>query len=358
MNELDRSGTQGAMPYGIAVLAVALSAMLFMALEALTQSHYASIFVPAVLVSLLYGGVGPGYLAATLSTAATAYFLFSAATPATSDSIWRLILSAAVLYVMCVLIQTREKRIRGSIASLSDAMSAAVDGIVRLNPNGRIAQASDSFAQLVGSSVLGLKNRPIVELVVQDDRNQVVQAARHCWSQGRSDIDVRILWKGAAPHDVHMMLSRAEDLDGRPAGIYCFVKDITQRKQELEQLRQSQERMEVAFRHGIVCMAVTDLQGNLLEINPAFCEMLGGYQPEELLGASHRVVTHADDLARDTEAVRQLASGAADHSVIEKRYLRRDGSTVLVRVSREVVHDSEGKPAYLLVQAREISSGD
>ena len=46
------------------------------------------------------------------------------------------------------------------------------------------------------------------------------------------------------------------------------MKDISQRQRELEELRQSRERLEVAFRHGIVGMTVSDMNGGLARGEP------------------------------------------------------------------------------------------
>ena len=80
-----------------------------------------------------------------------------------------------------------------------------------------------------------------------------------------------------------------------------------------------------------------------------------GYRPDELIQRQYDAITHRDDIPRDKDIRRQFASGETDHSVIEKRFLSRSGQTVWARVSHEVVHDQDGKPAYVVSQVQELS---
>lgn len=81
--------------------------------------------------------------------------------------------------------------------------------------------------------------------------------------------------------------------------------------------------------HGVFITGPT----GLLEIcNAAGAGMLG-YAPAELAGRHFNDVTHPEDRELGLEAMRELRQGRSDHAVFEKRYLRRDGSPIWVRIS-------------------------
>src|SRR5438067_9887484 len=62
--------------YGVAVAGVALALLLSIWLPLpLREKHHSALFFVAVIVSTLYGGVGPGLAAIALATAAIEYFL-------------------------------------------------------------------------------------------------------------------------------------------------------------------------------------------------------------------------------------------------------------------------------------------
>ena len=110
----------------------------------------------------------------------------------------------------------------------------------------------------------------------------------------------------------------------------------------------------MAFRYGIVGMTVSDGDGRWLEVNPAFCEMVG-YPAEELIGRDFKSITHPDDLADNNHTLQQLRDAEIEHCVLEKRYINRAGDVISVRVSMEAVHDESGKPAYFVSQVQELS---
>src|SRR5436853_6742779 len=62
--------------YGLAVASVALALLLSIWLPTpLREKHHSALFFVAVIVSTLYGGVGPGLAAIALATGAIEYFL-------------------------------------------------------------------------------------------------------------------------------------------------------------------------------------------------------------------------------------------------------------------------------------------
>ncbi|EQD62609.1 PAS fold domain protein, partial [mine drainage metagenome] len=78
-----------------------------------------------------------------------------------------------------------------------------------------------------------------------------------------------------------------------------------------EVLTESEERFRLAFDDNMSPMAVADLEGRLIRVNPAFCEMLG-HSEKELVGLHFLEYTHPDDLFITEEANRKLVSGEVD----------------------------------------------
>jgi diguanylate cyclase (GGDEF)-like protein/PAS domain S-box-containing protein len=89
-----------------------------------------------------------------------------------------------------------------------------------------------------------------------------------------------------------------------------------------------------------------DLDGKLVFINRRFAEMLG-YALHELLGSKIQDLTHPDDLAATVGNMRALVE-TREESEIEKRYLRRDGTDIWVRVQCSLILDNSGRPASII----------
>lgn len=90
-------------------------------------------------------------------------------------------------------------------------------------------------------------------------------------------------------------------------------------------------------------IAVADLDGRLVAVNPAMAAITG-YPEAELIGLDYRLLTHPDDRGQTDEERRRLWGGDADLYRMEKRYLRRDGSVAVVEVASTLLHDPHGRP--------------
>jgi PAS domain S-box-containing protein len=118
--------------------------------------------------------------------------------------------------------------------------------------------------------------------------------------------------------------------------------------------RESEERFRMAFAHASVGMAMTSPEGRYLEVNRAFCEITG-YREDELLDTDFQSITHPDDLPDLLRWRRQLLAGEVAGFVIEKRYLRSDGSVVWVQNSAALARDLSGEPATVVTLVQDVT---
>ncbi|MCB9780005.1 MAG: EAL domain-containing protein [Alphaproteobacteria bacterium] len=115
-----------------------------------------------------------------------------------------------------------------------------------------------------------------------------------------------------------------------------------------------QHPLRFLWEHAPVGMTVTALDGRLLQVNRAFCKLLG-HSRSELLSRGWPELTHPDDVARHREADRKLLSGEAPHITLDKRYLRADGTLVHCQLKVAPIHDADGVPVGLLGIANDVT---
>src|SRR4051812_29175958 len=111
-------------------------------------------------------------------------------------------------------------------------------------------------------------------------------------------------------------------------------------------------RIRDLFESSIVPMAMGSIDGQFRAVNAAFCE-LTGYTEQELLGTYAMDLTHPDDRARDRLAIEELRRGRA--LIRQKRYLRKDGSTVHVRIQTVTRRALQGSGLDVLVVYEDVS---
>jgi PAS domain S-box-containing protein len=133
--------------------------------------------------------------------------------------------------------------------------------------------------------------------------------------------------------------------EGQFRGYRGIDRDITERKQAEEALRESEARFRGIFELAGVGMATLSLEGKFLQVNPAFCKFLG-YTEAELLDLKVEDVTHPEDQERTRRSYDEIVARQRLAFTYEKRYLNKDGSTIWGHVSVACVLGSVSQPSY------------
>jgi PAS domain S-box-containing protein len=120
------------------------------------------------------------------------------------------------------------------------------------------------------------------------------------------------------------------------------------------QLRESEERFRLTIENAPIGMALVALDGRFVRVNQALCEITG-YSAEELTQLTFQDITHPDDLETDIGLAARLARGEIPRYQFEKRYLRKDGSAVVVMLSASVLRAANGEPRYYISQIEDIT---
>jgi two-component system cell cycle sensor histidine kinase/response regulator CckA len=109
-----------------------------------------------------------------------------------------------------------------------------------------------------------------------------------------------------------------------------------------------------AFEDAPIGMALVGLDERIVEANAALCQMLR-YTREQLLQKTVPEITHPDDIVKEAQPKGDMHEGTAASFLIEKRYLRSDGSVMLGRLSVSALFDEHAKPAYFIGQLEDVT---
>ncbi len=108
------------------------------------------------------------------------------------------------------------------------------------------------------------------------------------------------------------------------------------------------------FEDSPVGICVVDRNLKVVDVNAAYCEMLGRTEAEVMAGHIPDF-THPDDRDRDAAAMPLVLSGELAHYKADKRYLRKDGEVVWARIVVTAVLDPSGKSRLAFSMAQSIT---
>ncbi|GAB3248632.1 ATP-binding protein [Nocardioides dilutus] len=114
------------------------------------------------------------------------------------------------------------------------------------------------------------------------------------------------------------------------------------------------ELWRLALEHSPVGMTLVGLEGQLLVVNRALCDMLG-YDADTLTTKGFQELTHPDDLDSDLELFHQTLAGEIDSYRLRKRYLHAEGRIVWGDLSVALVKQPDGSPLHFISQILDIT---
>ncbi|HXI33492.1 MAG TPA: PAS domain S-box protein, partial [Gemmatimonadales bacterium] len=120
-------------------------------------------------------------------------------------------------------------------------------------------------------------------------------------------------------------------------------------------LQESEARFRAIFDGAAFGIAVVGMDGRPQHCNPAL-ERILGYNQTELRGMTFASFTHPDDVAVDVGHFDELCRGIRDEYHIDKRYIRKDGRIVWVRLSVSALHDTSGETTCLIGMAEDLTA--
>ena len=223
--------------------------------------------------------------------------------------------------------RSQETRFRALIEHSADAITlTALDGT--------LLYVSPAMIRMLGGQVDDWVGKPGLDFIHPYDREKVGAIMSRIREPGAASATVqfRAFHKDGS---IVWLEATATNMVGESAvgAIVGNVRDVTEQKRTLDELRLSEARFRRLADSGIVSVVVADVHGNIHDANDAYLQLMG-YTREELLAGNIRWTDMTPpELKHSAEqAVEQLkATGVAQPHETEQ--LRKDGSRVPILAS-------------------------
>ena len=233
-------------------------------------------------------------------------------------------------------LQESEERYRTTLEDVED-------GYYETDLAGNLTAFNDSTCRISKApkgQLIGLNNRRYMD---PENAKRVFQAFNEVYRTGkpRREFDWEITRRDGRKTCIEASISLRKDASGKPIGFRGILRDITERKQTEELLRESEAKFQQLFDEAPVGYHVYDTQGRITKVNHTELEMLG-YTPEEVLGQPVWKFAGDEETSRHGVLAKIAGTIPPGHS-FERTYRRKDGTTLTVIVEDRLLRDSEGR---------------
>jgi len=212
-----------------------------------------------------------------------------------------------------------EEALRQSEEKYSTLVERGNDGIIIVQ-DGVLTFVNSKMIEMTGFSLEEALGKSFVDFVSPEYRELVVDRYRKRISGEEipSKYEVEILGRDGREISVEISASMIEH-DGRAADM-AIVRDITERKQVEEKMRESEEKYRQLFELGSDALFLVEVKtGKILDLNNAAIEMYG-YSREEALQMKNT------DFSAEPDKTRKATLESEKH--IPVRYHRRKDGTI------------------------------
>lgn len=332
--------------YGVAFFAWAIALVLTWLLQPLMTPTVFALFYPAVMVSALYGGLGPGLLSVTLAALATQYFflppVYSLAitNPNTFFRLTTLVLVALMISLVSTALRTAkqraerdalkatrqqeilrqsEERFRLLVESVQDYAFFLLDSSGRVTGWNAGAERLLGYleAEIMGNLFTGFFLPEAVEQGVPYQELQLAIAS------GRIESDRWYIRKDGSQFFASGITTALRDEAGNLQGFSKVMRDITERQQAQEALRESEQRYRLLAEGLPQMIWIAGAEGHFEYCNQHWYDYTG-LTPEQTLGDGWLIALHPDDRSR-TVARWQKAAEIVESYKVEYRQRHQDG---------------------------------
>lgn len=262
----------------------------------------------------------------------------------------------AVLRDITLIQQAQQQQLKKSADHLAEAQKIAHIGSWEFDVTTGAITWSDEVFRIFGLDC-AQPTPPYSEylqLIHPDDREILSDLVQTAIAQGKSyQLDHRIL---RADHSIGHVNARGQvkfNSQGQVIRLFGTVMDITERKHAEEALKESEERFRQVFAQAPIGIVLNTPDGKLMQINQAFCQMLG-YSAAELMALNFTEITHPEDLASELPYIEQILKGEICSYQLEKRYFQKNGAILFAHLTCGVVRDSQGNVRYALSMVKDI----
>jgi PAS domain S-box-containing protein len=197
--------------------------------------------------------------------------------------------------------------LRESEERYRNLLETATDGIFTMDLQTRFTSGNRKAEEMCGYSRDELIGQYATVILPEEEIPRMADALKKVLRGKIDTYETRIITKNGELLPVEVTSSPIET-DGKIIGTMGIARDITERKQAEEALRESEEKYRDLVENINDAIYAADRDGTVTYISPVI-EWLIGYSPSEIIGRSVAEFFYEEDLPRAMEDFKRILSG-------------------------------------------------
>ena len=155
----------------------------------------------------------------------------------------------------------------------------------------------------------------------------------------------------ARGHQAKELDARRPDELGRLARSFNSMRFRLDKRDK--EIIENQQRFKNAFEHSPIGMAIVGLNGEIIEANENLSNTFG-YTEQELEGMQYIDLIHPDEHKYSEQRLADILDGKVTSYEVERRLVRRDGTTIWCLINVSVQVNLQGQADYVFIQSLDI----
>ena len=242
-----------------------------------------------------------------------------------------------------------EESLRQSEEKYRTILENIQEGYFEVDLSGNFTFFNDSLCRIIGYSkedLLGMNNRQYTD---KETAEKIFQTFNKIYNTGEptEGFDWQFVRKDGTKRYIDESISLQKDSSGKPIGFRGIVRDVTERKQAEEALKNSELKYRNIFENAVEGIYQSTIEGRFITANAACSQMSGYDSPEELMESIKDIGTQLYVHPEDRNRLMEIREAKGFVEDFEVEFYKKDGSKFWVVVNARTVKDEQGKILYI-----------
>jgi len=236
-----------------------------------------------------------------------------------------------------------EEELRQSEEKYRSILESIEDGYFETDIAGNFILFNDALRRIFAYTKDELIGMSYKKYTDKENSKKLFQVFNECYRTGMpvKAHDVIFIRKDGLKAVIAISVSLVRNAQGGPIGFRGIARDITERKQAEEALRQSEEKYRDILESIEEGYFEVDVAGNLTFVNDSMCR-IWGYPKEQMIGLNNRQYTDEENAKKLYQTFNEVYRTGISSKAFDWQIIRKDGTIVYIEATVSLRKDSAG----------------